>query len=156
MKKILLVLFALFITLSCAKAQNDSLVINFKDGHKEKIALTQLKRMSFPHVNGVEQQENSNLFSIPALIVKDNIPNPASDFTSFNFELNTPGKVTISIFNNLGELVRTLQNEYCSKGSNSIIWNCLDENGKAVKSGSYYYEIKFHGQTVANKMIIIN
>lgn len=156
MKKFLLVLCALFITLSCAKAQNDSLLISFKDGHKEAIALSQLKSMSFPKVNGIDHPDNSPIFSSSALIVKENIPNPASDNTTFNFELNMQGKASISIFNNMGILIRSLQSNYCNKGDNSISWDCRDDNGILVQSGTYYYEIKFNGQAAVKKMIIIH
>ncbi len=70
-----------------------------------------------------------------------NYPNPVSEITDFNFNLETPSYVTIRVFNTLGGLVATvIDNEMRPEGTNSIPWN-IRSNGLDLSAGAYQYEM---------------
>jgi hypothetical protein len=76
-----------------------------------------------------------------------NYPNPARNFTCFQFEHNKADaefKITIDIFDLSGRKIRTLQELLYMEGYHSppIEWDLKDQNGNAVRSGIYPYRIR--------------
>lgn len=62
--------------------------------------------------------------------------------------------ITATIFSITGGRVRTLACGECHAGGNSIQWDGKDEQGNAVPSGVYYYELRFDGEFQTRKMIV--
>ena len=134
------------------KAESDSLVIKFKDNHIEKIDVSQIAKIRFENITGVDNQEPST----GNISVKGNFPNPIQDRTTIEFDIATSGNVVIFIYDNSGNQIRILNCEGCQSGKNTIIWNCLDGNNNRVRSGSYFYEVHFGNELLTRKMIVIN
>jgi hypothetical protein len=75
-----------------------------------------------------------------------NFPNPFSEDmalghpnTMINFSLPEAGDVTLSIFNETGQLVRELVSSRMGRGAYQISWNGRDASGRAVAAGFYLY-----------------
>ena len=69
-------------------------------------------------------------------------PNPFKDYASINFTLPEAGKVKLEIYNQFGQLVKTLVNEVRDSGVQTPVRvNSYDLNG----SGTYYYNIIVEG-----------
>jgi len=64
------------------------------------------------------------------------MPNPFSDMITVSFELPNNEKVTIQVFNLMGQLVKTLEPE-TANSQITATWNGTDENGAAVSEGIY-------------------
>ncbi len=79
-----------------------------------------------------------------------NFPNPFSTSTTIQFTLSEAKKVTLSIYNPLGQLVTTLLNETLSSGLHSYQWNA--EN---YPNGIYTCKMQFDNQLITKKMILI-
>lgn len=73
--------------------------------------------------------------------LSQNYPNPFNPVTTINYSLKYDSKVTLSIFNILGQLVKVLVNSYESKGFKEILWDGTNENGNQVSSGVYFYKL---------------
>ena len=69
-----------------------------------------------------------------------NFPNPFNPVTTINFSLPVDAKVTIKIFNALGEEINTLTDNIYSAGSHSINFNA-----DVLASGLYIYSIEAAG-----------
>lgn len=82
-------------------------------------------------------------------------PNPFDRSTNIKYQLAKPGKVSIKVYNTLGQLVRTLEDGERPAGYHSVIWNGKDHSGKMVANGIYLYrmEIGVYGQT--RKMTLV-
>lgn len=76
-----------------------------------------------------------------ALSLSQNYPNPFNPTTSINYVLPEASKVELTIYNALGQEVRTLKAGYSNAGSYSITWNGLDHSGNMVSSGLYIYTL---------------
>lgn len=74
-------------------------------------------------------------------------PNPFTTSTTIIYQLQQPEKVTLSIFNRLGQIIYQVQ-ETQTQGKQQLIWNA---DGYAC--GVYYYSLKA-GDIVANGKII--
>lgn len=88
-----------------------------------------------------------------------NYPNPFNPKTTIKFDLpkSKSGlhKVSLSIFNILGEEVNVLLNEKMNAGNYSVIWNGTDKNGKEVSSGIYFYKLSVGIRTEIGKMTFL-
>lgn len=73
-----------------------------------------------------------------------NFPNPFNPATTIRYALPQAGKVTLRIFNILGEEVHILVNGFQPTGEYAEIWDGKDNQGRAVASGIYLYQISYH------------
>ena len=84
-----------------------------------------------------------------------NYPNPLNSNTTIPFELRKSGFSNISIFNIVGQQVRTLLDGYQNKGRHQIIWDGLDENGQRCPSGIYICHMMVRGKIQSQKMLLL-
>ncbi len=82
-------------------------------------------------------------------------PNPFNPSTTISFSLSKPDKISLDIYNIKGQKVKTLLNEYKSKGFHSLVWNGKSEQGEPCASGIYFYRLSCHDYTRTRKMMMI-
>jgi len=95
-----------------------------------------------------------------AFQLEQNYPNPFSQIsrlsgvnpsTLISFSLPADGKVTINVYSETGQFVRTLVDGERSAGRHSLSWDGRNQFGRAVAAGVYLYQIvvrRQDGQTV--------
>jgi hypothetical protein len=76
-----------------------------------------------------------------------NYPNPFSTHTEFWFEHNRPSElleVTVQIFTLSGRLIKTIQQDVISEGTQvrNIQWDGLDDFGDRIGRGTYIYKLQ--------------
>ena len=96
-----------------------------------------------------------NIYSL-----EQNYPNPFNPSTMINYQLPKESKVTITIYNMIGQMVKTLISEEQRAGYYSIEWNGTDNTNATVSSGVYLYKIvaQSEGKNVfvsTKKMLLI-
>ncbi|NLA45583.1 MAG: T9SS type A sorting domain-containing protein, partial [Candidatus Cloacimonetes bacterium] len=91
----------------------------------------------------------------PHTYLGQNYPNPFNPSTEIHFSLAEPGKVIIDIYNQKGELVRNLLNGNFTAGNNKVFWDGLDNQGKIVSSGVYYYRMRNGAYSSTRKMLLL-
>lgn len=84
-----------------------------------------------------------------------NFPNPFNPETTISFDVPEPGQVRITIYNHLGQKVKTLLNEMKTAGRYQLIWNGTDDVGRKVSSGVYFYQFETEKYSATRKMILI-
>jgi hypothetical protein len=84
-----------------------------------------------------------------------NYPNPFNPTTVIEFSVQNDCKIDLTIFNIKGQKVKTITSNEFTKGTHSIIWNGVDEFGKSVSSGIYYYKLNTNGKTEAVKKCLL-
>jgi len=78
-----------------------------------------------------------------------NFPNPFNPTTIIHYEIPYDGLVTLKIYDELGREVKTLVNQYQSKGKYDINFN-----GGNLASGVYFYQLHA-GSFVATKKLLL-
>jgi hypothetical protein len=74
--------------------------------------------------------------------LSQNYPNPVSrGATTVKFALKNPGKVSLVVYNVLGEQVRTLANDTRKAGFYTVKWDGSDDKGRQVSNGIYFYKL---------------
>jgi hypothetical protein len=82
-----------------------------------------------------------------------NRPNPFRHQTQIAYALPGSGRMTLSIHNASGELVRTLVSGKSSRGYYRAEWDGRDALGMKVPSGVYFYRIEAGDCTATKKMV---
>ena len=84
-----------------------------------------------------------------------NYPNPFNATTSIQLSLDKTDYVTLSIYDITGRLIRSLHNGELSAGTHTIIWDGLNESGKQVSSGMYFYKLKTSDESFTKSMVLL-
>jgi hypothetical protein len=105
----------------------------------------------FPE-NGIEK---ANSGTPPAFELLQNHPNPFNPETEISYVLPKDAYVNLSIYNILGQKVRTLVDELETAGRKSVRWDGMDERGDQVTSGVYFYKIRAGDFEKTNRMFML-
>jgi hypothetical protein len=73
-----------------------------------------------------------------------NYPNPFNPETVIKYNLPTDSKVTLKVFNILGQEIKKLVDENISAGYHEVIWDGTNNSNIPVASGTYLYHIQLH------------
>ena len=84
-----------------------------------------------------------------------NYPNPFNNATRISYAISRPGPVEIQIYNVLGQRVKTLLHRNQQPGQYRLVWNGLNQNGKALSSGLYFLVLKTQGKQLRRKLILL-
>ncbi len=84
-----------------------------------------------------------------------NYPNPFNPTTVIAYRLPATAKVSVSIYNLLGQIVRTYYQGEQSAGEHRVTWDSRDENGQNVASGMYFYKLVAGDFIATRKMVLL-
>ncbi len=79
-----------------------------------------------------------------------NYPNPFNNQTDINIGLPEAGKVSLDIYNVLGQKVETLINSYMPQGQHTITWDA-----SSYSSGIYFYKLTTNDKTMTKRMMLL-
>lgn len=82
-------------------------------------------------------------------------PNPFNPSAFISYGIATPAEVSISIYNNRGQLIRTLRDCPSSIGNHRIEWNGKADNGSDCSSGVYIFKMNAGKQSFVQKAILV-
>ena len=104
----------------------------------------------------VEKMSDEILNNIPtAYYLSQNYPNPFNPMTKLDYNLPLRSKVNISIYNVLGQEIKTLVNEVKEYGYHSVSWNGNDNAGREMSSGVYFARITSQSFVKTRKMLLV-
>ncbi len=100
-----------------------------------------------------EQDVTNDVGSIPVNVrevlniptefsLRQNFPNPFNPATTIRYDIPNNAKVRLTIYNMLGQEIKTLLNQEHSAGTYSVEWNGTDANNRTVASGIYLYKLE--------------
>jgi serine protease len=104
---------------------------------------------------------NGSITILPSRsMLLQNYPNPFNPVTWIPYLLAEPSDVTVKIYSEAGQLVRTLSLGYRSAGvytsqGQAAYWDGKDEHGESIASGVYFYCLKAGKFTATRKMVIV-
>ena len=87
--------------------------------------------------------------------VSQNFPNPFNSVTKIDFGLSSNGQTKITIYNVVGQEIKTLINRELKPGWHSVSWMGHDNSGNSVPSGIYIYRVESGISNDTKKMILI-
>lgn len=95
--------------------------------------------------------ETEHELEIPKnLHLKQNYPNPFNPSTQIQFSLPSSGKVSLKVYNLIGQVVQVLVDEIRNTGSYTATFDAT-----GLSSGIYFYQLEFDGAVISNKMLLM-
>ncbi len=107
--------------------------------------LSPLEAGSYTLVTALPRPEVPRLFEI-----RQNYPNPFNPTTKINYELSITNYVGLSVYNTLGQKVRTLVNRRQTAGTYSVSFDA-----SALSGGVYYYKFTAGTFVQVHKMLLL-
>ena len=92
---------------------------------------------------------------LQAFTLEQNYPNPFNPSTAIGFNLPRPSHVRITLFDETGQLVRTLTDEEYPSGSFTLVWDARSDEGQTVPSGIYYYRMEAENFKETKKLLLL-
>ena len=93
---------------------------------------------------------------IDRLAMRQNAPNPFNPTTKIAFTVpEDASRVTLTVYNVSGRVVRRLIDEPLSAGPHSVVWNGRDDLGKSLASGIYFARLAAGGESLFKKMTLL-
>jgi hypothetical protein len=87
--------------------------------------------------------------------LRQNYPNPFNPSTTISFSLPAQSRVTLKVFNMLGQTVCTLVDRMYPAGQYSVGWDGATDNGQRVASGVYFYQLRAGSQLLTKSMTFL-
>ena len=89
--------------------------------------------------------------------LSQNYPNPFNPDTKIQYTVHKPGRVTITIYNILGQQVKILLDEMAEEYGlgGEVIWDGTNSFGIPVASGIYIYRVKQHQFSITKRMVLV-
>jgi hypothetical protein len=107
-------------------------------------------------IGEVDAEARLNGEAVPtAYALTQNVPNPFNPETQIAYSLPEAGRVRLTIYNVVGQVVRRLVDGEQAAGRHSVRWDGRDEAGRRLASGVYLYRIEVNGFSSVRRMMLV-
>jgi hypothetical protein len=87
--------------------------------------------------------------------LEQNYPNPFNPTTTIDFSVPKTGVVNVSVYNSIGQLIKTLTDQNYVPGTYQLTWNGMNNAGVGVASGVYFYKLTSQSYVRTMKMMLL-
>lgn len=95
--------------------------------------------------------DDTRISALPqSFALEQNFPNPFNPTTTIRYSLQQRGKVTLEVYNLLGQVVATLVDEDRPAGEYSLTWDATRQ-----ASGVYFYRLQHGGNVEVRRMMLL-
>jgi hypothetical protein len=109
-----------------------------------------LKQIDFDGTFEYSKSVDVDVNSVFNFAMQQNYPNPFNPTTSISFSIPQSGNVKLTVYNLLGQEIKTLINGNMDAGNYSV-----DFNANGLFSGIYIYRLEFGGMSLTRKMTLL-
>ncbi len=102
----------------------------------------------------IEDDSDEETAAVSTFIVQ-NRPNPFTAATTISFNLAQSSEVSLTVYNEVGQLVKTLIQDYRVSGENEVVWDGTNERNESVGAGIYLYQLKTDLGIYTNRMVLL-
>ncbi len=87
--------------------------------------------------------------------LSQNYPNPFNPSTLISFDVPETARVTLQVYNMLGQQIRTLHDGVVEAGSHQVQWDGANARGEQVAAGLYFLRMKGDNLVLTRKMLFV-
>ncbi|KQC05002.1 MAG: hypothetical protein APR54_08555, partial [Candidatus Cloacimonas sp. SDB] len=84
-----------------------------------------------------------------------NYPNPFNPETEISYQVSGVSKVSLSIYDIKGRLIKTLLDNIEQSGNHSVIWSGKDNDNNPVCSGIYFSRLQVGNKILTKRMVLL-
>ena len=103
-------------------------------------------------LNAIDDQQGH---TVQGFALEQNYPNPFNPQTTISYTLSTADKVTLDIYDLLGQKVITLVDKHQKAGKHTVQWMGKNQFGRQVSSGVYFYKLISGKYSSIKKMMLL-
>ena len=85
----------------------------------------------------------------------ENYPNPFNPSTTLRFDLPEVSNISLTIYNMLGQKIRTYDMQSAAAGYHTLKWNATNDYGDPVGAGVYLYQLQSKDFVKTRKMVLL-
>ena len=122
-----------------SKEGYETLIVNDVQVNPGELTLLDVQLDSI--MTPVDENE-TGLTVLDKFVLYQNYPNPFSSQTVINYQLLANSKVSLKIYNILGEEIKILVDTDQKAGKYSVIWDGEHSSGEGLSSGLYIYKLE--------------
>ncbi len=100
--------------------------------------------------------QNGNVTHLAQYQLLQNYPNPFNPSTMIIYVLPQPAKVRITVYNALGQKIKTLFNGFQVNRTGQVIWDATNDHGHGVAAGIYFYSLESANVHLCKKMLLLD
>ncbi len=132
------------------RAENHYSIVGPSPANPKRLKLVVGKK---EYVGEITKQVEATLTTFE---LSQNFPNPFNPATEIRYGLPHAARVTLRVYNMLGEEVAVpVQEEWKTPGYHTAIWNGRNAGGERVGSGVYLYKLQAGSFTHVRKMLLL-
>ena len=90
-----------------------------------------------------------------AFALANNYPNPFNPATTIKYALPQAADVELTVYNVIGQPVRTLVAEHQNAGRYVVEWDATNDSGHSLSSGMYFYRLQAGGEFLETKKMLL-
>ena len=127
---------------------------------KDLIEIKFTSILNFAILNGIEiELITSNIDENELIPTKSelfqNYPNPFNPETIINYRLSSPQNVELTVFNIMGQKIKTLVRGRQMEGNHIAVWDGKNDQGTSASSGIYFYRLKTDNLLKTKSMLLL-
>lgn len=105
---------------------------------------------------GPQSTEGALPIPLPSVFaLGQSYPNPMRDNAAIRYQLPVESRVSLKLYNVLGQVIRELASGKQKAGYYNAVWDGKDASGRLVSSGVYFYRLDAGGFTKTNKLVMV-
>ncbi|KPJ50231.1 hypothetical protein AMJ40_03495, partial [candidate division TA06 bacterium DG_26] len=85
----------------------------------------------------------------------DTRPNPFVHATGIDYQLPRGGRVTLTVYDMMGRVIRTLVDGHKDPGRHTITWSGESDSGEPVGVGVYFCTLHVGDYTKVRKLVLL-
>jgi hypothetical protein len=139
-------------TLSGTPKQTETDTIKIIAANSDTVSASCLFKITVTNATGVEEDNGQHPKEFMLL---QNYPNPFNPATVISYQLPAYSNMKLTIYNILGQKIKTLVNSFQNAGEHSLVWDATDEKSNLVSSGVYFYKLEVGAMNLQKKMMLL-
>ena len=93
---------------------------------------------------------------LPTFELRGNYPNPFTNSTTIEYSLARPARVSLTVYDALGRVVaRPVIDGAAYPGIHRVVWDGATLDGRAARSGSYFYVLEVEGRRETRPLVLL-
>lgn len=106
-------------------------------------------------INSSSVQNADEINSEFATEVRQNYPNPFNPSTTIEYSIDANMHVSLTIYNIIGQRIRTLVDEHQTKNEYRVTWDGMDDKGARVQNGVYFCRLNAGTHQKTTKILVV-
>jgi len=133
-------------------------IAQYPDDHRAPLAQLELDILGVDQTGRIGPQEKTTISgaALPGdYVLYANYPNPFNTRTCIEYELPQAGRVSLQIYNILGQKLKMLTHDHQPAGRYQVFWDGRDSLGIEVASGIYFVRMEAGSYALTRKMVLL-